>query len=806
MLFKKHKHVGGYIGSSVLPESSFISSSANGTYSSNEINVFKKRAKWPILGEADTYFSNVVFLLAADGINGSVILKDSSSYNHTINIVGNAELRTDIKKFGSSSLYAFGGSANIASLSSNNWNFNTSDFTIECWIYPTAGIGASRDILSKFTTLSSNLDFVLEIDSANGNLKFSAGNNATISILSNSAVPLNAWSHVAISRVSGVTRMFVDGTLQSSTSTGSFSIPNNTTTLTIGKSSTNSDPFSGYIDEIRITRNVGRYSSSFTPYNGRFSNFGLDPTIPGVPTGLSSLPRTARLLLNWLEPSNNGGSSITGYIVEYTPSGGSPTTINTGSSSTSYSLNGLTNGTSYTFRVAATNVIGTSSYSTTSSAVAPTAGDSLFGNVALLLNMDGTGNTFVDSSAAPKTITAVGSATQSTSQSKWGGKSLALDGSTANLSLPSASFSLAGDFVIEAWVYLNSVPVYASLVEARTSGSYSNYICGVYNVGGSRRLDFVTVGGGGVRLTCSSTVVPLNAWTHIAFVRSSGVLSAYVNGTRDATQINYAEALTPVSATMLIGRNVDGNFTDGYYDDLRITVASARSYTGATITVPTAAFPDYGPMSVPTSLSASGGIAQISLTWTAPSYNDGSAITGYSVEYTPSGGAAQTVSTGSTATSYTLTGLSSGTTYTVRVAGINVNGTGTYTASTSATASVATDPYFANVALLLPMNGTGATFIDSSPTPKTITASGGATQSAAESKSGGKSGYFSGNGSYISFPDLGIGTGDFVIEMHLKSADTGSYRPIMSNMNSGVGFALFLNYGGDGIISFQLGA
>jgi hypothetical protein len=293
MLFKKNKHVGGYIGSSVLPESSFISSSANGAYSPNEINVFKKRAKWPILGEADTNFSNVVFLLAADGIDGSVVLNDSSSYDHRINIVGNAELRTDIKKFGSSSLYVFGGSANADSLSNNNWNFNTNDFTIECWIYPTAGIGASRDILSKFTTLSSNLDFLLEIDGANGNLKFSAGNNATISILSNAAIRLNDWTNVAVSRVSGVTRMFIDGVVQSATHTGSVSINNNTTALTIGKSSTNSDPFSGYIDEIRITSNVGRYSSSFTPYNGRFSNFGLDTTPTPTASSTSTPTPTA---------------------------------------------------------------------------------------------------------------------------------------------------------------------------------------------------------------------------------------------------------------------------------------------------------------------------------------------------------------------------------------------------------------------------------------------------------------------------------------------------------------------------------
>ena len=276
MLFKKNKHVGGYVGYSVTPGDTFIASNSPGLFAANEVSVFKKRSKWPIAGEPDQNISNVLFLMNADGPNASVILSDSSQYNNPITISGNAELRTDFKKFGSSSLYIFGGAASISSLSSD-WNYGTGDFTIECWIYPTAGAGASRNILSKFTTLSSNLDFLLEIDSANGNLKFSAGNNATISILSNATIPLNTWTNIAISRVSGVTRMFIDGVVQSSTHTGSVSINNSTTTLTIGKSSINTNSFSGYIDEIRITRNAGRYSSSFTPYNGRFSNFGLDP-------------------------------------------------------------------------------------------------------------------------------------------------------------------------------------------------------------------------------------------------------------------------------------------------------------------------------------------------------------------------------------------------------------------------------------------------------------------------------------------------------------------------------------------------
>jgi hypothetical protein len=235
----------------------------------------------------------------------------------------------------------------------------------------------------------------------------------------------------------------------------------------------------------------------------------------------------------------------------------------------------------------------TSTNSWTRSPISAWSSDPYFSNVSLLLHMNGTGSSFVDSSASPKIITAVGAATQSAIESKWGGKSLELNGSTSNLSLSSSGFTLSGDFVIELWIYLSSLASYGPIVETRSSASFSDFICGIYNISGTLRPDFVTAGGGGVRLTGSSTSVSLSTWTHVAFVRSGGVISAFVNGVRDSTQINYSSIITPTSANMLIGRNVDGNFINGYIDDLRITVGSNRGYTGSTITVPTAAFPDY---------------------------------------------------------------------------------------------------------------------------------------------------------------------------------------------------------------------
>ena len=78
------------------------------------------------------------------------------------------------------------------------------------------------------------------------------------------------------------------------------------------------------------------------------------PRGPLAPTGLTAAAGNAQLSLSWTAPATTYGT-ITNYLVEYTPSGGSAVTVLTGSTSTSYTLAGLTNGTSYTVRVAAVN-------------------------------------------------------------------------------------------------------------------------------------------------------------------------------------------------------------------------------------------------------------------------------------------------------------------------------------------------------------------------------------------------------------------------------------------------------------------
>jgi hypothetical protein len=99
---------------------------------------------------------------------------------------------------------------------------------------------------------------------------------------------------------------------------------------------------------------------------------GTQPTAPAAPTNVTASPGNGSASVSWTAPSN-GGSPITRYTV--TPFIGStaqpPTTVTGSPPATSTTITGLTNGTTYTFTVTATNAIGTGPASAPSNAVTP---------------------------------------------------------------------------------------------------------------------------------------------------------------------------------------------------------------------------------------------------------------------------------------------------------------------------------------------------------------------------------------------------------------------------------------------------
>jgi hypothetical protein len=133
------------------------------------------------------------------------------------------------------------------------------------------------------------------------------------------------------------------------------------------------------IDQPMIDSKGTKYAGSVTiqPFTSVILMKDLNAAVaPDAPTSVVATAGNATASVSFAAPANNGGSAITGYTVTSIPAGGTDT--NAGSTSLTHTITGLTNGTSYTFTVKATNSAGTSVASTASNSVIPKAGSYTF--------------------------------------------------------------------------------------------------------------------------------------------------------------------------------------------------------------------------------------------------------------------------------------------------------------------------------------------------------------------------------------------------------------------------------------------
>ena len=199
----------------------------------------------------DPQYGSVSLLLHGNGTNGSTTITDSSRFANTVTAVGNAQISTTQSKFGGASI-AFDGTGDyVQLLNSDLLAFGTGDYTIEMWIYGTDNATGRR---------------VIEF-SGNGEGNFAVAGttiqyyNGTTNVSSGSSVIVgNSWQHIALSRAAGTTRVYVDGIVRISQAA-----PLSTSQRSLYISGLNAVPFVGYIDDLRITKGVARYTSNFTP-------------------------------------------------------------------------------------------------------------------------------------------------------------------------------------------------------------------------------------------------------------------------------------------------------------------------------------------------------------------------------------------------------------------------------------------------------------------------------------------------------------------------------------------------------------
>jgi hypothetical protein len=236
--------------------------------------------------------------------------------------------------------------------------------------------------------------------------------------------------------------------------------------------------------------------------------------------------------------------------------------------------------------------------------------DTEFASVSLLLPMDASTG-FTDASLNAFSVTANGDARISTAQSKFGGASALFDGTGDFLSIPNnAVFDFeSGDFAIEAWVYITANST------ADSDGNRGTAVCSTWNAGVPPISGWIlavmgnsTTTGTGLQLDSwngansgtlfrATASIAHSTWHHIAASVIGGTRRLYLNGTllTDAQTITVGSGYTPVNSlgnALRIGGSALTGYPlsfNGYIDDLRITKGSGRSYSGATIPVPTAA-------------------------------------------------------------------------------------------------------------------------------------------------------------------------------------------------------------------------
>lgn len=209
-----------------------------------------------VVSAVDPYIANVSLLLKMDNISG----EQNSVSGTSVSILGTlTPITNSVRKFGVSS-YGFPATGSNALIAQSNGAcaFGTGDFTVEGWVYRAA---AGHQVIIASTNGVPNAGFYLMWNNTLGKWRFNPGTGSALDS-ANMADRTGRWIHLAISRTSGITKMFVDGV-----DSGSIVDTSNYTSQScaLGKEPTlTGSNWTGGMDEFRVTKGVGRYTSSFT--------------------------------------------------------------------------------------------------------------------------------------------------------------------------------------------------------------------------------------------------------------------------------------------------------------------------------------------------------------------------------------------------------------------------------------------------------------------------------------------------------------------------------------------------------------
>ena len=223
----------------------------------------------------DPNFAFNSLLLHGDGTNGSTVITDSSGSPKTVTAVGNAQISTAQSKFGGGSIFMDGGTIGaddyLTTPISSAYDFD-GDFTLEAWIWKPADGRTSVDTVFSTVSNGASQGLFWEISATAGmRLRINNAYRVTYNYNPNTS----SWQHVAAVRASGTIRLFLDGV---TVATAAYADPIPSVgylgNVYIGAISPASGYFfNGYIDDLRITKGIARYTANFSVPTAPFPDF-----------------------------------------------------------------------------------------------------------------------------------------------------------------------------------------------------------------------------------------------------------------------------------------------------------------------------------------------------------------------------------------------------------------------------------------------------------------------------------------------------------------------------------------------------
>jgi Concanavalin A-like lectin/glucanases superfamily len=183
---------------------------------------------------------------------------DSAIANDFIT-VGTAQISTSVFKYGTGSMSFSGTGAWLTAPDKTNLQLSTGDFTIEGWVYINTA-GAAYSIISKGAASTG-----WSVGVTSGNLLQFA--YTATSLTGATTLSASTWYYFAVVRSgsgTGNLKIYLNGTADATSAGAVTDNFNQTDILYVGASRTGTTPLAGYIDELRITKGVARYTANFT--------------------------------------------------------------------------------------------------------------------------------------------------------------------------------------------------------------------------------------------------------------------------------------------------------------------------------------------------------------------------------------------------------------------------------------------------------------------------------------------------------------------------------------------------------------